>query len=72
MAALDPANESARQEDHPQDHHAKQSNEGTGVEGALLKIAARQRARHRRRFPAPRRPINGIADRHRTIGVSTV
>lgn len=70
VVTVDPADESAGQKDHPQDHHAEQSHEGAGAEGALVQVAARQRARHRRRLPAPRRPINRLTNRHRTISVS--
>lgn len=71
VVAVDPADEQAGQEDHPEDDYAEQSNEGAGAQGALLQIAAGQRARYRRRFPASCRPINRLPDRHRTICVST-
>lgn len=70
VVAVDSADESTGQEDHPQDHHAEQSNEGARAEGALLEITACQRARHRRRLPASCRPINRIPNGHRTVSVS--
>lgn len=46
MAAVDPADEPAGEEDHPEDDYAEQSNEGARAEGALVQVTARQRPRH--------------------------
>lgn len=46
VAAVDPADEPAGEEDHPEDDYAEQSNEGARAEGALVQVTARQRPRH--------------------------
>ncbi len=37
-------------EDHPQDHHDAEQDEGAGPQGEELKVAAGERARHGRRL----------------------
>ena len=43
---LVPQNVSARREDHQEDNHDAEEDEGDGAEGDLLQVAAGQRARH--------------------------
>ncbi len=41
-----------RREDHPQDDHDPEQDEGVGPAGQVFQVAARQRARHGRRLQA--------------------
>ncbi len=49
---VDAAHGAPRAEDHPQDHHDAEQDEGAGPEGAVLQVAAGQRTRHGRRLQA--------------------
>ena len=46
-----PQNVSAGREDHQEDNHDAEEDEGNGAEGDLLQVAAGQRSRHRRQLP---------------------
>ena len=51
MDPLVPKNVSTRREDHQEDNHDAEEDEGDGAEGDLLQVAAGQRAGHRRQLP---------------------
>ena len=46
-----PADVAAGGEDHEEDNHDAEEDEGDGAEGDLLQVAAGQRAGHRRQLP---------------------
>lgn len=68
VAAVAPAHEPAGQEDHAQDNHDEQQDARARAQGAVVPLAAGQRARHRRRHPPDPRVGHHHAGRRRGEG----
>ena len=75
-----PADVSAGGEDHEEDNHDAEEDEGDGAEGDLLQVAAGQRAGHRRQLPQLDATSRGVqpplarqaAPPQRMLGMATV